>query len=224
MTGRPNSIIEDFKDKRIVILDFDGVIKDSLECKANAFCGIFNNYPEHILSRIRSHHYQHAGMTRSEKIKCYLEMAGVTAIGVDIESKLTDLSEFMIQSVLNAPWVPGCFEYIKKNPFNQNRYIVSAAPGSELSQIAHRAAIHTDFASIYGYPWTKTSACQHILEQEKCSQDECIYIGDTLVDLIAARECSIDFILRKHRYNREIYTNLGCATINDFNAILPVSA
>ncbi|ODS33770.1 MAG: hypothetical protein SCARUB_01127 [Candidatus Scalindua rubra] len=56
---------------RFFFFDFDGVIVDSLETKAQAFGALFKDYGEEIVRKVIDYHLQNGGMSRYEKFKFY---------------------------------------------------------------------------------------------------------------------------------------------------------
>ena len=53
------------------IFDFDGVLVDSVNIKANAFGELFKEFGSEIQKKIIEHHLSHGVMARAEKIKYY---------------------------------------------------------------------------------------------------------------------------------------------------------
>jgi phosphoglycolate phosphatase-like HAD superfamily hydrolase len=64
------------RDFRWIFLDFDGVIKESVEAKSAAFVHLFEGFGDDVSKRVRSHHEANGGMSRFEKIPMYLGWAG----------------------------------------------------------------------------------------------------------------------------------------------------
>ena len=58
--------------------DFDGVIKESVDVKTQAYVGLFQAFGPAVAARVREHHERHGGMSRFAKIPLYLEWAQVT--------------------------------------------------------------------------------------------------------------------------------------------------
>ena len=56
---------------KCIIFDFDGVIKDSVDIKTNAFAEIFSKYGTSIVDKVLDHHKMNGGISRFEKIKHY---------------------------------------------------------------------------------------------------------------------------------------------------------
>src|SRR5437773_2146653 len=63
----------------VVLWDFDGVIKESVSVKSDAFARLFEPFGAEIAARVRRHHEMNTGMSRFEKIPLYLSWAGEQA-------------------------------------------------------------------------------------------------------------------------------------------------
>lgn len=55
---------------RAIVLDFDGVIVESLDIKTRAFRDLFSDYPQH-LDKIMSYHLAHNAISRYIKFDSY---------------------------------------------------------------------------------------------------------------------------------------------------------
>ena len=71
-----------------IFWDFDGVIKDSVEVKTNAFKSLFEDFDPDLLDQIVEHHENNTGISRFEKIPMYLDWVGVKVNKDIVESKL----------------------------------------------------------------------------------------------------------------------------------------
>ena len=56
-----------------IFFDFDGVIKDSVRVKSEAFEKLFSSFGDKASKKVRRHHESNGGMSRFEKIPIYLE-------------------------------------------------------------------------------------------------------------------------------------------------------
>ena len=63
-------------NKRYIFWDFDGVIKDSVEIKSNAYEDLFLQWGELVSDKVRDHHRLNGGMSRFDKIPLYLRKLG----------------------------------------------------------------------------------------------------------------------------------------------------
>ena len=57
------------KNAKIIFWDFDGVIKDSVPVKGEAFRKLFIKYGSDISEKVVDHHYKNGGVSRYEKIR-----------------------------------------------------------------------------------------------------------------------------------------------------------
>ena len=69
--------IDALKNYQLVFFDFDGVIKESVDVKTQAFKSLFKNYGNDLKNRIEAHHLSNGGISRYLKIPIYLEWAGI---------------------------------------------------------------------------------------------------------------------------------------------------
>ena len=65
-------------NKRDIFWDFDGVIKDSVEIKSNAYEELFTKWGNEVANRVRGHHNLNGGMSRFDKIPLYLSWTDET--------------------------------------------------------------------------------------------------------------------------------------------------
>ena len=63
---------EFLRSAKCIFWDFDGVIKDSVGVKAEAFKTIFDTCNDHVLKEIIRHHTENSGISRFNKIPIYL--------------------------------------------------------------------------------------------------------------------------------------------------------
>ena len=56
----------------MVFWDFDGVIKESVSVKTDAFEELFKPYGDIVRNKVKNHHIENAGMSRFNKIPLYL--------------------------------------------------------------------------------------------------------------------------------------------------------
>ena len=57
----------------LIFWDFDGVIKESVSVKTDAYVELFSLYGSDICKQVRKHHLANGGMSRYDKIPLYLK-------------------------------------------------------------------------------------------------------------------------------------------------------
>lgn len=200
----------------VIFWDFDGVIKDSVAIKADAFEQLFEEYGAEITEKIREHHLANGGMSRFDKIPLYGQWAGKNICSQFVEEYSKRFSKLVFQGVLNSPWVPGVDDYLRNNKYGQTFILVSATPQKELELILNALNLRHCFQYVYGTPVSKQDAISKSMSRLSISSDDCIMIGDALVDLEAANANNIQFLLRQHTSNTKVFHDYAGPSIRDF--------
>lgn len=100
---------------RFFFFDFDGVIVDSLETKAQAFGALFKDYGEEIVRKVIDYHLQNGGMSRYEKFKFYYNNFLNKKITQEIIGDLDrEYSQLVVEKVVKAPYINGVIDFIKE--------------------------------------------------------------------------------------------------------------
>ena len=189
---------------KIVFWDFDGVIKDSVNVKTEAFVDIFKEYGNELTQKVKEHHIANGGMSRFEKIPLYASWAGKELNDQEINNYSKKFSEIAVQKVIDSNWVLGVEDILRKNPFGQKFILVSATPEKELQFILKELDLYDCFVSVYGSPMSKKTAIVRSINEYLVNTEECIMIGDAKADLEAAKANHIDFLLRLHDSNQSM--------------------
>jgi phosphoglycolate phosphatase-like HAD superfamily hydrolase len=184
--------------------DFDGVIKESVAVKTEAFARLFNAFGAQIVARVRSHHEAHGGMSRFEKIPLYLSWAGADASAEEVRRYCDEFAATVRSAVVAADWVPGAREYLDANRSRQRFAIVTATPQAEIEDILAVLGIAGWFAAVQGAPLTKSDAVHELLRRFDCRRESVLMIGDSDSDHLAAAGAGIDFLLRRTILNRAL--------------------
>ena len=204
-------------NKSYIFWDFDGVIKDSVEIKSNAYEDLFLQWGEQVSDKVRDHHRLNGGMSRFEKIPLYLSWTNENVNEALVNKLCNDFSQLVKYKVINSPWVPGAVELIKHlNNISHNCFIVTATPQDEIIEILYELELHSAFKEVIGAPTNKSDAIKLIMEKYKILKDDAIMLGDSKTDMIAASNNNIDFILRKTNENHALQANLYSQMVDNF--------
>lgn len=117
---------------KAIIFDFDGVILESLDLKAEAFRELYKEYGSKISEKVVMHHLENGGISRYEKIKYYHN----NFLNLHIETKeinkiASDFSGIVKNKILKVPFVAGAENFIINNYNNYLMFISSATPLNE---------------------------------------------------------------------------------------------
>lgn len=201
---------------RLVVWDFDGVIKESVDVKADAYVRLFAPFGAEVAAAVRRHHDDHGGMSRLEKIPLYLRYAGETPGRERVEALCTRFGELVEQAVIDAPWVEGVEAYLRRNARRQTFAVVSATPRPELQRVLAALALSHCFAEVTGAPTSKSDGIRLALARSAATVEETVMVGDADADLQAARCCGVAFVLRRHASNGSVCEGYDGPSITDF--------
>ena len=199
-----------------IFWDFDGVIKESVDVKTQAYCDVFKSFGDDPLSKIKKHHEANGGVSRYEKIPQYLRICGVKPTANLITEYCRRFAEVVVDGVVDSAFVPG-FERLFDDLDQCNHVIVTATPQEEIHLILKKLGLLSRFSDIYGAPCSKTDAIHDFLSRKKEAKKNCVMIGDSFTDKQAAKDAGICFILRLHNANAILVDDECVAVVRDFN-------
>jgi phosphoglycolate phosphatase-like HAD superfamily hydrolase len=194
--------------------DFDGVIKESLAVKAEAFESLFEPFGAAVAARVRKHHEEHGGLSRYEKLPLYLKWAGQQHSPDDVANYCEQFSVAVCQRVIECDWVPGAREYLRANHSRQVFVLVTATPQSEIEGILGALGISSWFREVHGAPLAKVDALRSVLSRMPCRR--ALLIGDSPSDYAAAQEAGVDFVLRRTAFNGGLQATYSGPQCDDF--------
>ncbi|WP_246837734.1 HAD family hydrolase [Leptospira bouyouniensis] len=194
-------MIKSLKEFKLIFWDFDGVIKDSVDVKTDAYLALFPKAPKNIIEKIKSHHLEYGGISRFEKIPIYLEWVGIKPTEQVMGQYLDQFANLVVQKVISSPWVPGVEPLLNQKQSHQKFVIVTGTPQTEIEEILIQLKIVSLFDHIFGAPTKKTEAIQWTLKKHAIKKEESLLIGDSKTDWIAACDTGIQFLLRETNDN-----------------------
>lgn len=196
--------------------DFDGVIKDSVAVKSDAFERLFAPFGTELAARVRLHHESNGGMSRYEKFPVYLRWAGLEASEAQVARYCGLFATAVRQAVIDSPWVPGAREYLQSNQGRQRFVLVTATPQGEIEDILAALRLASCFQEVHGAPTSKSDAVESVMARLQSSRAEALFIGDSDADYAAARAAGVDFLLRRTALNRHLQREYHGMQCEDF--------
>ena len=177
-----------------IIFDFDGVIKESVEIKTEAFKSIYDQYDSAILKKIVTHHDLNGGMSRYKKFKYYHEnYLGINISEEEIEKLCNEFSNLVVEKIIDSPYVIGFLEFLKKSK-NYSMFISTGTPQIEIERIIKELELNSFFKSVLGSPSSKEDHIEYLINNFKINVNKTIFIGDSINDKDAAINKDILFI------------------------------
>ena len=199
-----------------IFWDFDGVIKDSVAVKADAFEQLFLPFGKQLAKKVRFHHEEHGGMSRFDKFPLYLSWSSQEKSESLVNEYAKKVSTLVKQQGIDSQWVDGALEYLQNNHENQQFFLVTATPQQEIEEIISELKIQYYFQQVIGSPTSKNRALKILLEKYTIDPEDSIMIGDSSSDYEAALANQVEFILRKTVLNKKLQEQLNCQMIEDF--------
>lgn len=206
------------KDRRVLFWDFDGVVKETVDIKTEAYVRLFAPFGAALAARVREHHENNGGMSRFEKLPLYLQWAGQAASPAEVSRYCELFSEAVFQAVLDSTWVPGAREYLMANHAVQRFVLVTGTPQAEIERILDVSGIAGCFCEVHGAPTSKAAAIAAALARLRCRCEDALMIGDSEADLRAALAARVAFLLRRTPQNLPLqgsYTGPQCENFLD---------
>lgn len=201
---------------KLIFWDFDGVIKESVSIKTDAFVELFRPYGDDVCTMIKQHNVDKLGMSRFDKIPLYLKWSNITPKSVRVDEMCAKFSTIVKNKVINSAWVPGVEEFLFSNKGKYIFIMVSATPQGELEDICKALKLNKEFTKLFGSPATKSSSIKMSMLDYGIPAEACLMIGDAKADIDAAKENNISFVLRRHQYNKNLKIDLNMEVISDF--------
>jgi len=180
-----------------LILDFDGVIVESIPMKTAAFRKVFSFASPKQLEEIIAFHLDNGGMSRYDKFRyIYANILREPLTPEQEERLAAEYAGLIFDAMLTVPYVEGAEELLLDCSRVLPLYIVSATPEPEMQEIARRRDITKYFVRIYGSPKTKAECIREILAETGAAPEEALFVGDAPNDWDAARETGVRFVAR----------------------------
>ncbi len=178
-----------------VLLDFDGVIVQSVQLKADAFLRIYTDEDPAKLAALLAYQSTHGGVTRRVKFQYFEErIFGRPADDARIEELSRRYTELVHDSVLACPLVEGAAAFLSIVYGQADMHVVSGTPVEELTDIVRQRQLRHYFASLHGAPQTKPEAFLRIVSRGAYPPHEVLAIGDASTEYDAAAALGIPFL------------------------------
>lgn len=209
-----------FENLQVVFFDFDGVLVDSNEVKADAYAALFED-PD-VAARVRAHHLANGGMSRFEKFRLYSrEYLGKELDDAGLDDYCRRFGELVVEKVVAAPEIPGAMEFLMRASARRPCIVVTATPTEEITGIMRRRGLDKVVDAVLGSPRLKGENIAATLRERGLDPARCLFIGDSGNDLRASLSCKVPFAGIRSPMNRGVEReHPECAWYDDFNAML----
>lgn len=190
---------------RAIVLDFDGVILESVELKTRAMRRLFADRAEH-LPAIERYHTENAGLSRYEKFRhFYATMFQQPLSGDEMDRLDRTFGEIVAEEIDACAFVPGALAFLEARAAELPLFVASGTPEEELCGIVERCGLGRWLTGVYGSPRTKAQHLRAIAAQLQTTPNTLLMIGDGRQDFEAAAETGARFIGRVPRGGSSIF-------------------
>lgn len=180
---------------RAVVLDFDGVVLQSVDLKTNAYRALFTNEAPEAVRRILEYHLANGGISRFEKFRWAHREVLKRPLSPERERELGDSFNALVEeAVVAAEWVPGAREFIEEMRGVLPVFVASGTPEDELRRIVDRRGMSGLFAGVFGSPPKKPEILRRIARSAGAQPAELVMVGDSLNDFDAADAAGTRFV------------------------------
>lgn len=179
-----------------LVLDFDGVILESVDLKLRAMRRLFADRPEH-LDAIARFHTDNAGMSRYDKFRHFYQTMFHQPL-VDDEMARLDrtFGELVAADIDACPFVPGAPAFLEARAAEMPLFVASGTPETELRGIVARRGLDRWLTGVYGSPRSKADHLRAIAGRLRVTADALLFVGDGRQDFEAAAEVGSRFVGR----------------------------
>lgn len=179
---------------RVVVLDFDGVILQSVSIKTAAFRALFSSYPEH-LDAIEALHLRLGGISRHTKFRMIFRDILRLPVTEHTMAELAERFQAEVKErVIACPFVPGAVEFLTTTQAKVPLYIASGTPSGELREIVAARGLDRYFAGVFGSPQDKADILAMIAADTGCPPGDIVMVGDADTDYQAAARAGTRFV------------------------------
>lgn len=200
---------------KIIILDFDGIVVESVDIKTEAFKELFKECEN--VDDIVQYHLQNNAISRFIKFKYIYKNFLRKEYTEETEEEVGNrFSEIVFQKVVECSFVVGAEEFLRTFSDTRPIYLITAGPQEELERIVAKRDIQSYFKSVWGTPRTKVDLIKKALANEKANPEEAIYIGDMKEDYRIAKNVDVQFVGRR---NVENFDGLNIPIFPDMRGI-----
>tara|TARA_A100000164_G_C21704641_1_gene675245 strand:+ start:62 stop:754 length:693 start_codon:yes stop_codon:yes gene_type:complete len=218
MITQENNIKNYLIKYKTVFWDFDGVLKDSVLIKGEAYKKTFQKFGPNISNRIMKHHLDNGGLSRFKKIPLYLSWTQELINKEKINFYLEEFSKNSINLVIECKPIPGAFQMVKFMSLNSVNILITATPKKDIEKILDKISLTNYFKTIYGAETDKYAVIKKVLSNSSNKINDFIFIGDSEIDVKAAISNKIPFLLKACKENLELAKYYKLPFIRNFKS------
>ena len=178
-----------------LLMDFDGVILDSMQLKTQAFATVYGDEAAAKREEVLAYQRLHGGVTRRTKFAYFERHIFARSGDAAVVERLADTYRGLIyDAVVACAFVPGAERFLDLAQGRIELHLISGTPQDELRDIVALRGLTRYFRSVVGAPTTKRDAFAAILAVHRHPPAATVAIGDATTEYDAACELGIPFV------------------------------
>ncbi len=182
---------------RVLVLDYDGMVVESVGVKTEAFARLYAPYGESVVKSVVDHHLKNGGLSRYEKFRyAHKNFLGREITEQESQEMGRAFETHVEAAVCESPYVVGALEFLQHWSQRLPIFIASGTPESELRRILVQRGEAQYLVRAYGSPTKKSAILRSIQESCGVSYSEMLFAGDSINDFEPAHELGIPFVGR----------------------------
>jgi phosphoglycolate phosphatase len=182
---------------RTIILDFDGVIIDSVALKMELFVRCYEGEAsDEQNAAIRDYQSRNGGVGRGDKFEYFERVVFGREPDPEAVIRLSQrYGELLESQIRGCSLLPGATEFLdRRMNEGMSLYLVSGTLHSDLCRILDERDLTRYFVKAIGSPTRKLDAFRSVLEEGGVDPESTLAIGDSITELEAAEATGTAFI------------------------------
>ena len=178
----------------VIVLDFDGVVIDSVGAKTEAFAELFAEEKEH-LPAILALHKRLGGISRFKKFDLIYQDILMRPFAGGERNELGRRFARLARTKMTAcGLLPGSQRFLESYSRSIPLFIASGTPEEELQEIVAQRGLRDYFREVFGSPREKADLLRDIMTRYRTDSAQLLFVGDAWSDYEAAREAEVHFL------------------------------
>lgn len=180
---------------KAVLLDFDGVIVDSVAIKARGFHYAYPEATPDQIAAIDTYQHAHGGVSRREKFRHFEKaLFGREPTTETIELLSDRFRAAVLDKVMGCAYIAGAEDFLAATSDKTKLHLISGTPQDELRDIVRERGLEGHFREVIGAPTLKQAAFAQLLEADGHAPGETVAVGDSTTEYDAACALGIPFV------------------------------
>lgn len=180
-----------------IVFDFDGVIVESLDIKAQVFEALFEDEGPEVRKAVLALHHAHGGTSRFIKFDWIHRDILKRPLSDERKAWLGQrFEELVVERVVACPMVAGAQDVLDALKGRLPMIVASGTPDAELKDIVARRGLSSYFLAVEGSPRKKAEIIAAQASAHGWNPGRMVMVGDAMADYDAAKATGLGFIGR----------------------------